>query len=632
MRDHEPIILEEFNGLWKRGDAESCPIDHFSDGENWQSIESGFETRDGLDIFPGPGAGSPGNILRLYKYNSPTLGEGLLVLDTSGNIKHVKYNPLVVFTILTIPGMEDFDFQDVNGFAYITPIDITTDGFGFKSVTGMPSEFLYVYKGDGTTARKAAGNPPTNGNLKQFIAFNSQTDGKIDKGVHIIGISYDDASSALGPQVLAVINAPGNKEAHLTNLPIGPGGTVSRVIYATKAIDPKDYDPTTPPTFFRVLVIGDNTTVSVDVSFADLDLTVAFAAGGGSIPSDSGALRVENTHNDGYCDFGLHLIGVVYETDTGFLTAPGPEIFGAMTYVNIRKRPLITNIPVSPDSFVTKRHLVSTRVINDYNGDQIGYQFYFIPDGTINDNTTTSLEVSYYDADLLEDASYLIDNFNEIPAGAGLATYNGRLVLFNINTDKGIVYLSAPGEPEAIDQVDGILVPPDRIDEIWNAQEFRDILYIFKKNRTIPYVDNGDIPSTWASQTPVDQGIGASVHGIAEVLDSGGVNIEFLLVTHFGGLYIFSGTYQQPELSWKIEDLWLDIDRNDFISIQIMNDSINKRIYIALPNKRMLMADYKNGMDYKSIRWHSWRFDVEVTTITLFNFTTLIIGAKQLVP
>jgi hypothetical protein len=46
MRDHEPIVLEEFNGLWKRGDPESCPIDHFPDGENFQSIESGFETRD----------------------------------------------------------------------------------------------------------------------------------------------------------------------------------------------------------------------------------------------------------------------------------------------------------------------------------------------------------------------------------------------------------------------------------------------------------------------------------------------------------------------------------------------------------------------------------------------------------
>lgn len=625
MRNHDPIILEEFNGLWKRGDSESCPIDHFPDGENFQSTESGFETRDGIGVLSGPG-----DVLRIYRYNSPTLGEGLLSLDTSGNIKHTVYNPTQTFTILNIPGIEDFDFQDVNGFAYITPIEITQDAAGNKSVTGLNSEFLYVYKGDGLSARKAAGVPPTNGSLKPIIAFNSQYDGKIDKGIHIFGISYDGGSLALGPEVLPLINAPGNKAAHLINIPIGPGGTVSRTIYATRAIDPKNYDPSLVFTFYQVITIADNVTTDILLSFSDLELITAFVAGASPTPSDNGALRVLNG-NDGFTDTGLHLIGVIYETDTGFLTAPGPEFFGAMTFVNVKKGIGVSNIPVSPDSFVTKRHLVSTKAINNYNGDQKGYQFFFIPEGTIDDNVTTSLNLNFYDADLLEDASYLIDNFSEIPAGSGLATYNGRLVLFNTNTDKGIVYLSAPGEPEAIDQVDGILLPPDRTDEIWNAQEFRDILYIFKRNRTIPYIDNGDVPSTWAEQTPVDQGIGAAVHGIAQVLDSGGVNIEFLLIAHFGGLYVFSGTYIKPELSWKIEDLWLDMDRADFIFLQIMNDSINKKIYICLPNRKMLMADYKNGLDYKSIKWHSWRFDIEATTIALLDFNTLIIGANSLV-
>jgi hypothetical protein len=625
MRDHEPIVIEEFNGLWKRGAAEECPIDHFPDGENFQSVEGGFETRDGLDVLPGPG-----NVIRMYRYNSPIFGEGLLTLDTNFQIKHAVYNPDQVFTILTLPSsVEDFDFQEFNGRAYITPAEITQNAAGFNSITGLAGEFVYVYKGDGQPARKAAGNSPVNGDLKPFIAFNSQTDGKIDKGVHIFGVSFDDSSSALGPEILPLINAPGLKEAHLINIPIGPVGTTSRAIYATQAIDPKDYDPSNPPTFFLVTVVGDNTTVNISVSFADSELTVPFAAGATSVPSDDGALRVSNTNTDGFNDFGLHLIGVVYETDTGFLTAPGPEFFGAMTYVDIKKAILIENVPISPDSFVTKRHLVSTKAINNYNGDQAGYQFFFIPGGTIEDNVTTSKEVSYYDADLLEDASYLIDNFAEIPAGAGLAIYNGRLALFNTDTDKGIVYLSAPGEPEAIDQVDGILIPPDRTVEIWNAQEFRDVFYVFKNNRTYAYVDNGDVPSTWSEPTPVDQGIGAAPHGIAQVLDSGGVNIEFILVVHFGGLYLFTGTYVKPELSWKIEDLWLGMDDNDFVSIQIMNDSINKRIYISLPNRLMLMADYKNGLDYEKIRWHPWRFDIEVNTIALMNFTQLIIGSAQ---
>lgn len=625
MRNHDPIVLEEFKGLYKRGNPESCPIDHFSDCENMQSIESGFETRDGIDTLHGPG-----NVIRIYRYNSPTLGEGLISLHTDGTIKHTVYNPNQVFTILTLPiSVEDFDFQEFNGRGYITPAEITEDNFGNKSITGLAGSFLYVYLGDGQPARKAAGNPPVNGELKPLIVFNSQTDGKIDKGVHIFGISNDDSSSALGPEVLPVLNAPGGKECHLINIPIGSGGTASRAIYATKAIDPKDYDPSNSPAFYRVTTIGNNTDTSIALNFSDADLTVPFASGASSVPTDDGALRVENSTDDGHCDFGLHLIGVVYETDTGFLSAPGPEFFGAMTFVNIRKGIQISNIPVSPDSFVTARHLIATKKINNYNGNQNEFLFFFIPEGTINDNVSTSKFVSFYDAELLEDASYLIDNFSEIPAGAGLATYNGRLVLFNTDTDKGVVYLSAPGEPEAINQVDGLIIPPDRTDEIWNAQEFRDVLYIFKKNRTLPYVDNGDVPATWAESTPIDMGIGAAPHGIAQVLDSGGVNIEFILIVHFGGLYVFDGVYQKPELSWKIEDLWLGMDRSDFVFIQIMNDTINKRIYISLPNKRMLYADYKDGLNWKDIKWWPWRFDIEVNTIALINFNQLIIGSLQ---
>ena len=37
-----------------------------------------------------------------------------------------------------------------------------------------------------------------------------------------------------------------------------------------------------------------------------------------------------------------------------------------------------------------------------------------------------------------------------------------------------------------------------------------------------------DEPATWTEET-LDQGVGAPVHGIATVLDSGGVNIDFLL-------------------------------------------------------------------------------------------------------
>lgn len=621
LRDHDPIVIEEFYGLWARGGADSCPIDHFTDCNNVVFIESGFETRPGLDILL-----AKGNVLRIYNYKTQTQ-ETLLILDTSGDIYHALLNEAgtVYGPILSIPEMTDFGFISYNGRAYISPFTTYTDDVGIKYQAGLEDEFVYVYKGDGTAARKAAGSPPTNGGGTTFKAFNSRYDGVITKGVHLVTVLYNGTTLAL--EVFPVVYAPGNKEIQLTDIPIGPGGTTSRVIAMTHAIDPKDYiaDQSTY-TYYEALTISDNETTSAKLSIPDANLTTPVSLG--AIPTSS-QLLAENTDEDGFADLGLHLIAVVYETDTGYLSAPGPENFAVVTVVDVTKAIKVSNIPVSPDSFVTKRHLVATRAIPNYNGDQTGYELYFIPEGTLDNNTDTELTVSFYDFDLLEDASYLIDNFSEIPAGVCLTTYHGRMVLTTTYTDISLAYLSAPGEPEAIDQVDGIVIVPLDGNPITAAQEFRDVLYLFKKTRTYPTVDNSDEPSTW-SIYPLDQGIGASIHGVAAVLDSGGVNIDFLIVIDYSGVMLFNGTYSRPELSWKIQDFWLSIDRNNFANIQIMNDSLNQLFYITMPDKQMIIGDYRWGMNARDMRWAKWSFDIETTSIALIRTDVLIIGSDAL--
>lgn len=629
-RDHAPIILEDFNGLWRRGDEDSVPDDHFSDCNNIQFIESGFETRDGLDTLL-----ARGDVLRLYNYVMQE-GESLLILDSNGDIYHaVDYDGddfnTVHGPILSIPGMTDFGFVAYNGRAYITPYTtFTKTGSIEQYQKGLENNFLYVYKGDGTAARKAAGNPPVNAEDTPLVAYNSDIDGKIDKGIHIIAVAFSDGiniSSALGTTVKPLIYAPGGKEAVVANLPIGGVGITRRIVYATQAIDPEQWDPTATYTFYEVKIVPNNTDTSTIVNFSDADLTLAFA--GGALPNPtSGGITAENSNIEGYCDLGLHVIGVVYETDTGYLTAPGPEVLAVQTFVNEKKAITIRNIPTSPDSFVTKRHLVASKAISLYNGDDRGFQLFFIPDGTIENNVDTEKTVSFYDLDLLEDASHLIDNFAEIPAGVTLTTYHGRLALTTTFDDISVTYLSAPGEPEAIDQVDGLLIMPLDGNPVTNAQEFRDVFYTFKKTRTMAWVDNGDVPSTWQG-TWIDQGVGASVHGIATVLDSGGVNIDYLLIVDWSGIMIFNGAYSRPELTWKIQDFWFELERNAFANIQIMNDSLTQKLYMTLPDKKMLMGDYKNGLDPKNIRWTPWSFDIETTTITLIDTNTVIIGSEQ---
>lgn len=527
-RDHDPLVIEEFNGWWIRGDYESAPSDHLIQADNVQYFHSGVETRDGLINYiasPLP----PLKIKRIYNYVTQK-GQTLLALNDTGSIYHILGSTNTVHLILTIPTMEDFGFVAINGRAYITPFKTYTDDYGVPYQLGIQNEFLYVYNGDGTSmARKAAGTPPA---------------------------APDSPSSSPAGKIL------------------------------------------------------------VD--------------------------EITSTSPGNVTDPGLHLIAAVYETDTGYITALGPPLFGAFIFSGVHDI-AVGNIPISPNAWIKKRHLVSTKVIKDYSGDKYGYQFFFIPGGTIPNNTANAWQGHYFDSDLISDASHLIDNFSEIPAGVNLNTYHSRLVMVGeygtaetlvglpagITDNRSLARVSAAGEPESISKVDGLIIAPLDGKALTNVQEFRDILYIFKKTRTIAYSDNNDVPASWQEEI-LDQGIGAPVHGIATVLDTGGVNIDFLLIVDWSGMMLFNGTYAQPELSWKIERYWRDnIARNNYHMMQIVNDTINKKIWITLPDSirtNMLHADYGNGLNPKTIKWARWIFDVPVHTIALIETDKLVLG------
>lgn len=629
LRDHTPIPIENFNGLWLRGDPESVPMDHFSDCENVQFGESFVRTRDGITTFV-----AIGNVIRMYNYIMQG-GQSLLIMVEGGDIYHyIPETETLYGPILSLADMDDFEMEAIAGRAYITPMERIVTDEGDTREIGLEDEFLYVYLGAGASARKAAGAGPTDGSASNLVAYNSSQDGVIDQGIHIIGVTFYNGggdSAAIGPDILPVIYAPGAKQAYIQNIPTG--GLDGRKIWMSRAINPEQYvqgDADGLSGIYELFLakdIGNDTDVSTIIDIADADLTTAFSSGGAATPSQDGMTAV-NTDNEGFCDIGLHVVGVVYETDTGYLTSPGPENMAVQTYVNENRAIFIDNIPTSGDSFVTKRHLVGSKAIMGYDGNDVGYQLFFIPGGTIDDNSTTSLEVSYYDFDLIDDASHLLDNFSEIPAGVALTSYNSRMVLTTPHDDISIAYVSYPGEPEAFNQVDGVLIIPLDGNPITNAQEFRDVLYIFKQVRTFAYNDNGDVPATW-TPIPIDLGIGASVHGVCQVLDSGGVNVDFLLIVDYSGIMIFNGAYQRPELSWKITNYWQSLDRSFFGYIQIVNDTVNQKIFCTLPNRKMILGDYSVAFNPKDIKWSKLRYDIATTTITLFQTDRLLIGAQE---
>ena len=497
-----------------RGGEESVPLDHFSNCSDLVFNEGEFLSRSGIDLYllGIPPSEPYGSVARIYRfvYN---LTDGLLVLDTLGNIYHTA-SPTPGTPILSIPAMTDFAYYSINGRAFITPNN---------GITGLQNQFLYIYQGDGTLARKAGGK-----------------------------------------------------------WPIGPNG-------------------------FAAALSG----------------------------------------TAGHTEVGIHVFAITYVTNTGFETSPGPSddsispnkmyYFATATADGAHAIDL-TNIPVSPDSFVTTRNIYASVSIDPtlYTGDVTQYELFLIGGAELMDNTTTSTTVDFYDAELLQSSDDLFDLFSEIPAGVNITLFNNRMVLPGIYGDPtsittaGLIstaYVSNPGQPEAVNMVSGLIVDPLDGNALTNATGFRGTLYLFKQTGTNAYNDNGDVPSSWPL-TVIDEGIGASVHGIATVLDSNNVNIDSLVLVDYSGIMYFNGIYIRPELSFKIRDLWLALARASFQNIQILNDSLNQYLYITLPTNQLLFGDYSENLDPIKIKWCPWTFANQVSTIALINTDQLVIGSR----
>ena len=499
VRDHQGIVLDTFNGLWKRGNIDKVPADHFSDCNNIDYYgSSSFRTRDGVGISQSVNV-PLSNVKRTYNYPTQTANTliALTYDGTNGNIYHIVgqtvYGPL-----LTIAGMTDFAFVPFAGRAYISPFgDYINGDLTFQK--GLAGVSLYVYAGDGTAARQAAGS--------------------------------------------------------------GLSGT----------------------------------------------MTIANGAAG-------------------HTDAGFKIFGFVSQTVSGY-NAP-PTILTSFT-TSGASSVSFGSIPTSGDPNVVKRLLVSTKSIPTYNGNLSGYQFFFVPNAVINNNTATALNnISFYDADLLSDASHLLRNYTSIPAGAVLALYHNRLIVAATSTDISLALVSQPGEPEAIDKISGLIVVPLDGNPLTNAQEMRDVLYLFKRARTVAYADNGGDPSSW-QLILIDPALGTSVHGIATVLDSGGVNVDSMIIATYRGISQFNGRYTAPEadLTWKIDDYWNNIDRNGYGKIQMINSPVQKKIYCVLPSRNLLVGNYANGMNTKAIRWSPQSFLMQVNTVAVQDINNIILGA-----
>jgi hypothetical protein len=324
----------------------------------------------------------------------------------------------------------------------------------------------------------------------------------------------------------------------------------------------------------------------------------------------------------GYVDLGWHNIAVSYITDTGFITPPGPILSGSFFPLAINVTTAggvsinITNIPIGPPGTVG-RILLMTK------GDE--QQYFRVPNGEINDNTTTTWTITAADVELIIDGSYLFDLLETIPGGigdGGLQKYHGRLLSWGAEND--LIRVSYSGDVESMDNVTGYIQLPTENDGniVRGVFNLRDVLYFTKSVGILSTQDlNGDEPGSWPV-TYVDGSVGSYSSGISTITSSqSGLPLDdTVLMLDFAGLHHFPGVVVQPPLTWKIDDVWKQINSTEFPNIHLSVDPFARMIYILIPSGtpyNLLVGDYSEGLDHQNIKWTHWDFPFLARSMSL---------------
>lgn len=303
----------------------------------------------------------------------------------------------------------------------------------------------------------------------------------------------------------------------------------------------------------------------------------------GIAPSTSPTLAQANV---GIVDIGVHGVAVSFQTSTGYLSPPCTIANISSTGVNDIE---LSAIPTGPTGTVARVILMTQAN---------GVTLFFVPGGTINDNTTTTGTINVHDTALISSAAYLNNILPTVPSCSAIRFYNGRLVLIgldvqtittlngNVQTIPDNIFLSNQLSPETLDSVNNIIsFPTDYgINTSSSGLVINSVLYILKPNGTYSTQDNGSNPGTWGVNV-IDTALGAWDNGttlFASSMAGADVSGTSFVATR-KGIMLFNGTYSTVPLSYKIQSLWNLILSQYFYYVQCAHDVWNKRLYVAVP-------------------------------------------------
>src|SRR3990167_1115122 len=566
-RDHQPIHIREYNGLFSRGSADVVPPDHFIDCLNLRFDQLGVKNRGGASLNV-----SLNSIKRVQLYTRISEAQRRLILDTTGNIYDATASltiPILQGAVWATGGFADFSAVSLFNRAYLTP---------HNRVNGATGGIVWVYDSSSTWGTIAT------------VVINSGG----------AGYTVND--------VLTLTGGISGMAATLTVL-TEAAGVITSVAITTRG---NGYQ-----------VKAANAVTGGTGAGATFTTTILAAARPAAGVKPTSGVTAATSGTAGNVEAGLHLIRVVYETDSGFITQGNatPTQYTAPGAFKID----LTNIPLGPAG-TAKRHILATKIITNYSGRPDDYEFFFVPSGEIADNTTTTLTINFFDNDLVASGDYLLDQAETIAAMVYVNSYQGSMIGGGEDNLESVVRVSKPGEPESFSSIDGFLLanPGDAGEGVKNGIEYRDLYFIHKGQRTYITKNNGAEPATWDVNL-VDNAIGTECYGASIVVDSLGNTLDRFIIADRAGLALYDGSFKDKQLSWKIEDTWNRINKQYFNQIKVCIDPVRKLIHVNVPldsatePSHVLTFDYKNGLDPANIRCGIDLYQKKPTSIFITN-------------
>lgn len=655
LEEYSKSTLVEFNGQYVRGAPENVPPDHFVDSRNLDLSRKGFGIRPGSSLL----------IDFLQQVNDiaqwisisgvppyPVVG-----ITLTGAI--LMYKDGVVTQIYQVSGATNFYTINYFGRLFIEP----TNPNGPVGNMLM----LYINPSGQTIIREAGGDAP-NSATPMTAVVNSSGGQTVTSPVISPSSATQNGNQNVWSDPLNVLTL--NQQYAKTTLFGNAGANFSNeldVFFNTGSISPlanipdnaivlgiqvtiahKQFSGTSAveDAIITLLGVGANnknnpaawnnsieetftyggpsdTWGNPNISGADvkspsfgvaISIDCTLAPGNGAVAGvDYVTMQITWKTSSGNIAAGTYMIDVLYNTDTGFLTPPSssPNLKIQVVVGSDNSSITLSNIPTGP-SYVTSREIIVALV--DINGNVSDY--FFVPTedgGIINDNTTTTATISFFVTDLVENANYLFNVRPRIPAGQGINLYAARLVLWGFpQPDASTLRLSNRGDPETFDLTqESLIVVKDDGYICTNTAILNDLLYIWKNKGIYSTFDNDDIPVNWDT-TVVDQSVGCGFRGLSTASPTlaKGSHSGLIAFADDNGAYLFNGNVQQPEISWKVEDLW----NIDVSQVSTIIDIVYKRIFFynfpagTTLAGLCLVASFSDGASADAIKWDTWTY------------------------